>query len=64
MPALVRAFELFRNHLSQDTEYDWGLRNLLQVIRVAGQLLRINTEQDEAAIVRTAIDQAVLSKVG
>lgn len=42
----MKAFELFRDHLTKNPGYDWGLRGLKQTFSLAGSLLRANPDSN------------------
>ena len=51
----VTLYQLSEDLLSKQIHYDWGLRNVKSVLRVAGKLKRMDPDVDEEAVLMRAL---------
>ena len=56
-------YALLKDLLSAQKHYDWGLRAVKSVLRVAGTMLRAEPELDEAAILMRALRDSNTAKI-
>lgn len=56
-------YALLKDLLSAQKHYDWGLRAVKSVLRVAGSMLRAEPELDEAAILMRALRDSNTAKI-
>ena len=59
----VTLYRISSELLSQQPHYDWGLRNVKSLLRVAGTLKRATPDVDEAAIIARALRDFNISKM-
>ena len=56
-------YALLADLLSAQKHYDWGLRAVKSVLRIAGGMLRAEPELDEAAILMRALRDSNTAKI-
>ena len=60
---LMTMFTLCKEHLSSQRHYDWGLRVIKSVVRIAGALKRADQSLDETTLLMRAVRDCNLSRI-